>query len=83
MPTEQVASPSELLSSAEADTSNAGVTVVIADGSENTVTGTNIYRMPKTKYKNEDSPDAIKIQKKMRKPDGMQAPGGQNPPERP
>lgn len=83
MPTEQVASPSELLSSAEVDTSIAGVTVVIADGSENTVTGTNIYRMLKTKYKNEDSPDAIKIQKKMRKLDAIRAPGGQNPPERP
>lgn len=56
--------------SAEINTSNAGVTVVIADGSENTVTGTNIYRMLKTKYKNEDSTDAIKVQKKMRKVDG-------------
>ncbi len=56
--------------SADVDTSNAGVTVVIADGSENTVTGTNIYRMLKTKYKNEDSTDAIKVQKKMRKLDG-------------
>ena len=52
------------------DTDNAGMTVVLADGSENTVTGTNVFRMLKTKYKDENSEDAVKVQKKMRKTDG-------------
>lgn len=71
--------------SAYVDTSNAGVTVVVADGSENTVSGANIYRMLKTKYKSEDSTDAVKVQKKMRKLDGalysyvtMNITGGKN-----
>lgn len=55
--------------SAEVDTSDAGVTVILADGTENTVTGTNIYRMLKTKYKDENSTDPVKTQKKMRKLD--------------
>lgn len=54
---------------AQADTSAAGVNVIIADGTENTVNGTNVFRMLKTKYKDEDSTEAIKVQKKMRKTD--------------
>ena len=55
--------------SAEVDLTNAGIKVIIADGTENTVTGCNIFRMLKTKYKDEDSKDAVKLQKKMRKND--------------
>lgn len=51
-------------------TENAGATVIISDGSVNTVSGANIYRMLKTKYKDEDSTDAVKTQKKLRKTDG-------------
>ena len=53
----------------DVDTSDAGVTVILADGSENTVTGTNVFRMLKTKYKDEASSEEIKTQKKMRKTD--------------
>ena len=55
--------------SEDVNTENAGVTVVIADGSENTVNGTNVFRMLKTKYKDEDSAAQVKLQKKMRKTD--------------
>lgn len=55
--------------SADVDISNAGVSVIIADDSENSVTGTNIFRMLKTQYKDENSTDKIKVQKKMRKVD--------------
>lgn len=51
------------------DTEDAGANVIIADESENTITGQNIYRMLKTKYKDEDSTDTIKTQKKLRKID--------------
>ena len=51
------------------DTSNAGASVIIADDSDNTISGQNIYRMLLTKYKNDDSSDAIKTQKKARKID--------------
>ena len=54
---------------ADVDTSGAGVTVVLADGTENTVTGTNVFRMLKTKYKDEDSAEPVKTQKKLRKTD--------------
>lgn len=54
---------------AEVDTANAGVNVVIADGTENSVTGKNIFRMLKTQYKDENSTDEIKVQKKLRKID--------------
>ena len=57
--------------SASVDTSDAGATVVIADGSKNSVSGTNIYRMLRTKYKDDDSTDEIKVQKKMCKDDGI------------
>ena len=52
------------------DLSSAGATVIIADGTENTITGNNVFRMLKTKYKDEDSEEQIKVQKKMRKTDG-------------
>ena len=51
------------------DTANAGASVIIADDSDNTISGQNIYRMLLTKYKNDDSSDAIKTQKKARKID--------------
>ena len=53
----------------EIDTSNAGVNVIICDNTVNNIDGKNIYRMLKTKYKNNDSEDEIKVQKKMRKVD--------------
>lgn len=56
--------------SAYVDTSDAGANVIIADGSENNVSGTNIYRILRTKYKNEDSKDAYPAQKKQLKVDG-------------
>lgn len=55
--------------SADVDTSDAGVTVILASGSKNIVTGTNIFRMLKPVYKNPDSSDTVKVQKKMRKID--------------
>ena len=55
--------------SADIDTSDAGVNVIIADGTENTVTGCNVFRMLKTKYKSDDSTDPVPVQKKMRKLD--------------
>lgn len=53
----------------DVDTSDAGVTVILADGSENTVTGANVFRMLKTIYKDEASSEEVKTQKKMRKTD--------------
>ena len=53
----------------EVDLSSAGVNVIIADGTENSVSGKNIFRMLKTKYKDEESKDEIKVQKKLRKND--------------
>ena len=55
--------------SVQVDTADAGVNVIIADGTENTVNGTNVFRMLKTKYKDEDDTVEIKTQKKMRKTD--------------
>lgn len=49
---------------------NTGANIIIADGSENVLEGNNIYRMLKSKYKDEDSKDEIKTQKKSRKLDG-------------
>ena len=51
------------------DTTNAGANVIIADDTTNTVKGANIYRILKTKYKDEDSKDTIKVQKKAYKID--------------
>lgn len=55
--------------SQEVSTENAGVNVILADGSENSVSGTNVFRMLKTKYKDEDSGAEVPVQKKMRKTD--------------
>lgn len=55
---------------ADVDTADAGVIVIIADGTENSVSGTNIFRMLKTKYKSNDDEGAVKLQKKLRKTDG-------------
>ena len=54
----------------EVDISEAGAKVILADDSENNFTGTNVYRMLKAKYKNDESTEAVKTQKKMRKTDG-------------
>lgn len=57
---------------ATVDTSNAGANVIIADGTVNNFTGSNIYRMLKATYKSGGSSFAqsVKLQKKMRKLDG-------------
>ena len=57
---------------ASVDTAEAGANVVIVDGSENNFTGTNVFRMFKTKYKDDDEqPEyGVKLQKKARKTDG-------------
>lgn len=55
---------------ATVDTKLAGANIVLADGSENYILGTNVFRMLKNKYKDADSRDEIKLQKKMRKVDG-------------
>jgi len=52
------------------DTTGAGANVIIADDSVNSVSGTNIYRILKTKYKDENSTDVVKTQKKSKKIDG-------------
>ena len=51
------------------DTNDAGANVIIVDGSSNTVKGANIYRILKTKYKDEESKEIIKVQKKAYKID--------------
>ena len=55
--------------SADVDTSEAGVHVVLVDDTTNNLSGTNIYRMLKTVYKDENSTDGVKVQKKQRKID--------------
>lgn len=55
---------------ASIDTTNAGASIIIADDSENYVSGENVFRMLKTKYKDDTSEEEIKLQKKMRKTDG-------------
>ena len=52
------------------DTSDAGANVVLADGTVNNVSGTNIFRILKTKYKDENSTDPYPAQKKQLKTDG-------------
>ena len=52
------------------DTSTAGARVIIADGTENDFSGTNIFRMLKTKLKDEEDTSAVPVQKKIRKTDG-------------
>jgi len=59
--------------SASVDTADAGANVIITDGTVNTFSGTNVFRMLKTKYKDEEqqvSEGEAKTQKKMRKTDG-------------
>ncbi len=52
------------------DTSDAGANVILADGTVNNVSGTNIFRILKTKFKDEDSLEAYPAQKKAWKIDG-------------
>ena len=56
------------------DTAGAGANVIVADGTVNRFSGTNVYRMLKTKYKDEDSQNSmggsVALQKKARKLDG-------------
>lgn len=52
------------------DTSEAGARVILADGTVNSVSGTNTFRILKTKYKDDDSTDAYPAQKKAYKLDG-------------
>ena len=53
------------------DTSAAGANVIVADGTANSFTGSNVYRMLKAKYKNSDDAGsaAVPVQKKARKTD--------------
>ncbi len=52
------------------DTQDAGANIVIADGTVNHVSGTNVFRILKTKFKDEASQDAHPAQKKAWKQDG-------------
>ncbi len=52
------------------DTSDAGANVVLADGTVNNVAGTNVFRILKTKFKDENSSDPHPAQKKSWKIDG-------------
>ncbi len=55
---------------ADIDISGVGAKIVVADGTENSVSGKNVFRMLKTKYKDENDTSAVKVQKKQRKTDG-------------
>ena len=52
------------------DTSNTGANVILADGTVNSFTGANVYRMLKTKYKDGATGGSVQLQKKQRKLDG-------------
>lgn len=52
------------------DTADAGANIVLADDTENTVSGTNIFRILKTKYKDDDATEEYPAQKKRLKVDG-------------
>ena len=52
------------------DTTDAGANVIIADGTENSVTGTNVFRILKTKFKDDSVSYAGQAQKKSHKMDG-------------
>ena len=54
----------------QADTADAGAKVVLADGTVNTVSGENVFRILRTKYKDENSNDQYPAQKKQYKTDG-------------
>lgn len=71
--------------SEKVSTENAGATVVIADDTENSVSGENVFRMLKPVYKDDTSTDPVPVQKKLRKTDGalysyssMNIEGGRN-----
>lgn len=55
--------------SSDVDTSDAGANVVLVEDTVNNVSGTNVFRMLKTVYKDETATDEVKVQKKMRKID--------------
>ncbi len=52
------------------DTTEAGANIVLADGTVNTVSGENVFRILRAKYKDEDSTDQYPAQKKQYKTDG-------------
>ena len=52
------------------DTKEAGAVIYLADGSENNISGSNIFRLLKPKYKDDDSTDTYPAQKKLLKVDG-------------
>ena len=52
------------------DTAEAGANVILADGTVNTVSGENVFRILRTKYKDEDSTAQYPAQKKQYKTDG-------------
>ncbi|MBR3865857.1 MAG: carbohydrate-binding domain-containing protein [Clostridia bacterium] len=52
------------------DLTDAGARVIIADGTTNNFSGENVYRMLRTKLKDENDTSAIPVQKKQRKTDG-------------
>ena len=52
------------------DTADAGASVILADGTVNNVSGTNIFRILKTQYKDDTSTDPYPAQKKRLKTDG-------------
>lgn len=54
----------------QVDTADAGAKVILADGTVNTVSGENVFRILRTKYKDEDSTDQYPAQKKQYKTDG-------------
>ena len=52
------------------DTAEAGANVIVADGTENSVSGSNVFRILKTKFKDETISFAGQAQKKSHKMDG-------------
>ena len=52
------------------DLTDAGARVIISDGTTNNFSGENVYRMLRTKLKDENDTSAIPVQKKQRKTDG-------------
>ena len=54
----------------DVDTKDAGVTVIVADGTENNFVGTNVFRLLKAKLKDENDTSDVPTQKKSHKIDG-------------
>lgn len=55
----------------DADTAEAGANIIIADGTENSFEGTNVYRILRTKFKDDEAVgNAVREQKKQYKLDG-------------